>query len=292
MKPERDIRQLFRKAAADADAGTDAKVLAKVLATHEAVNPHDSAVYRSSIRSTIMRSPIAKIAIAAAVVVAVLIGISQLGGSPAGVAWGEVARKIEASRGVTLRCTETTSFLPGDGNHSIKYLDPTHSRTDTYKDGRIVKTFYNNFETMTLTAVFHTHKHYISGPIDGRGEGFLENQEDWTNPRYLVQTILSGKHRELGQKTIDDVKCEGIETTDPNVMGPMPGPVTRLEVEMRLWIDAKTQYPVRFEAKIDGEAEGKSISSECVMDQFRWDVDLNPSLFEPNIPSGYLDISP
>ncbi len=292
MKPERDIQQLFHRAAVGTDAGTDEKVLAKVLAAHETTSPTGSPPSRSNVRSTIMRSPITRFAIAAAVLVAAFVGISQLGGSSTGVAWGEVARRIEASRGVTLRCTETTSFLPGDGGHSIKYLDPTHSRTDTYKDGQIVKTFYNDFETMTLTAVFHTHKHYVSGPIDSRGEGFLENQEDWTNPRYLVQTILSGEHRELGQKTVDGVKCEGIETTDPNVMGPMPGSVTHLKVEMQLWIDAKTQYPVRFDARIDAEAEGESISSECVMDQFRWDVDLDPSLFEPNIPADYLDISP
>jgi hypothetical protein len=77
MKPERDIQQFFRKAAAGIDAGTDEKVLARILAAHEAIDPNDSAVRRSNMRSTIMRIPavrviaVALICITIAVVTAV-----------------------------------------------------------------------------------------------------------------------------------------------------------------------------------------------------------------------------
>ena len=290
MKPENDIRQLFRKAAADTHSAMDETVLARVLAAHETASPIGSIPSRSNVRGTIMRSPITKLAIAAAVLVAVVIGLSQFGGSSAGVAWGEVAQRIQASRGVTVRCTETGSISLENDDYAIKYLTPMHSRTDSYKDGQIVRSFYSNLDTMTFTGVFHPYKNYVSRPITTSSEGFLEKHEDWTNPRYMLQIILSGKHRKLGLQSIDGVECEGIETTDPDVLGPLPGPVTRLEVEMRLWIDAKTQYPVRLEGKIDAEAEGESISSECVMDQFRWDVDLDPKIFEPNIPTDYEQI--
>jgi hypothetical protein len=290
MKPANDIRQLFRKAAATTHPATDGTVFEKVLAAHDASTPNNAIPKRSHIRSTIMRSPLTKLGIAAAAVVAVLLGISRFGGSPAGVAWGQVAQKMEASRGVIVRCTETSSVSLGDEDYAIKYLTPTHSRTDAYKDQQIVRTFYSDHEGMTATSVFHPHKHYITRQIGPGIDGFLEQHEDWTNPRYMLQTILSAQHTELEPQTIDGVRCEGIETTDPNVLGPLPGPVTRLEVEMRLWIDAKTQYPVRFEARVEGEAEGETITSEWIMDQFQWDVELDPSLFEPNIPPDYEDI--
>ena len=35
------------------------------------------------------------------------------------------------------------------------------------------------------------------------------------------------------------------------------------------------------------EADGEVIAAECIMDQFQWDVELDPSLFEPNIPPDY-----
>jgi len=61
-------------------------------------------------------------------------------------------------------------------------------------------------------------------------------------------------------------------------------------VQLRLWVNAETEYPVLFESKISAEAEGEAISSEGVMDQFQWDVELDPSIFEPNIPPDYVDI--
>lgn len=75
-------------------------------------------------------------------------------------------------------------------------------------------------------------------------------------------------------------------------MGPLPIQVTRLDVEMRLWVNAETEYPVLFESKISFEHNGQVMESEGVMDQFQWDVELDPSIFEPNIPADYIDISP
>lgn len=175
-------------------------------------------------------------------------------------------------------------------DYAMKYFDPTHSRTDSYKDGQIVRSHYSNSETMAFTAIYHTDKHYLTTQYSGDSEGFLEKQEDWTNPRYLVQKILSAEHKKLGRQIIDGVPCEGLETSDPAVMAPPPGPVDRLEVHMRLWVDAKTEYPVRFEAKITAEVEGQVMGSECVMDQFQWDVEHEPSVFEPSIPPDYEQI--
>jgi len=239
-----------------------------------------------------MKNPIAKLAVAAAIVAAVVLGlfefVSNDGGS--GVVWAEVAEKVRATSGLVLRCTESSSFVPDEGDYAMKYFTPTRARTDSYKDGEIVRTFYDDLETMTFLGLFHPRKHYLKRQHGGGIEGFLEQQEDWTNPRYLVGQILSAEHRELGRQTIDGVLCEGLETTDPAVMGPMPGEVERLEVEMRLWVDAGTGYPVRFEAKISGEAEGQALASECVMDQFQWDVELDPEFMKASIPADYVSM--
>jgi outer membrane lipoprotein-sorting protein len=239
-----------------------------------------------------MKSPIVKLAAAAVIIAVVVLGLFEFvkTENKSGVVWADVAKKVEASRGLILRCRETSSFLSNEDDYSIKYFSPTHSRTDTYKGGQITQTYYKDLETKTSTFVNHTHKHYMSRTFTPSEQGFLEKHADWMNAKYLVETILSCEHRIVGQKTIEGVLCEGIETTDPGVLGPLPGPVSRLDVEMRLWVDAKTEYPALFEAKIHAEAEGKTMSSECVMDQFQWDVELEPNLFEPNIPPDYTDI--
>ena len=110
------------------------------------------------------------------------------------------------------------------------------------------------------------------------------------NPKHLVQTILSCEHRKIGQKTIEGVLCEGLETTDPAFLGPLPEPVSRLEVQLRLWVNSDTEFPILLEWKVMIEVDGNVMAKECMLDQFQWDVELDPSLFEPNIPSDYTDM--
>ncbi|UCE47889.1 MAG: hypothetical protein JSW47_20110 [Phycisphaerales bacterium] len=249
-----------------------------------------------------MKTNIIRLAAAATVIAVVVLGLFEFietdGGS--GVVWAEVARKVQASRGLVVRCTESFPSIPeslsflNDSDYAIKYVCPTHSRSDSYKGGKIIQSYYSDFsepDTETLTHVYHKYKRYLSRTHDRSEHKFLlEQHDDWLNPRYLVQTILSCEHRQLGRKTIDGVLCEGIETTDPASMGPLPEPIDLLEVQLRLWVDAETQYPVRFDSKIRLELDGEVMASECVMDQFQWDVELDPSIFEPNIPPDYVSM--
>ena len=72
---------------------------------------------------------------------------------------------------------------------------------------------------------------------------------------------------------------------------PVPGAgaveVNNLQVKFRLWVGVETGYPVQYESKMSGEYEGEVWESECIMDQFQWDVELDPNIFEPNIPPDY-----
>ena len=275
-------------------AEMDRRILHDTLKAQQKLKQTKLAGTQPDIRRIIMKSPITKLAAAAVIIALVVLGLFEFIGteSTSGVVWAEVARKVEASRGSIVRCRETTSFQPSDEtDYSITYTSPRYSRKDVYKAGQITESYYEDFDTNTMTYFNHIHKHYMSRTFNkNKNEFFLEQHEDWMNPRYLVQRILSGEHRKLGQKTIEGVSCEGIETTDPAALGPLHGPVNRLEVEMRLWVSVETGYPVLFESKISGEAEGKAMSSEGVLDQFQWDVELDPSFLEPNIPPDYVDM--
>ncbi len=302
MKPVDSIDQLFRNAAVSTNPAMDEAVLDTVLTAQQKATNRDSAATWPSVGSTIMKNPIAKLAAAVVIAVAVL-GLFEFidTGNTSGVVWAEVAKKVQASRGLIVRCTESFPSIPeslsflNDADYAIKYVCPTHSRIDEYKGKQITQTYYTDFsdpDTDTRTYVYHVHKRYRSRTDKkSKHEFLLEQHDDWIDPRYLVQTILSCKHRKLGRKTIDGVLCEGIETTDPASMGPLPEPIDLLEVQLRLWVDAEREYPVLFESKtkISGELNGEVMvmASESVMDQFQWDVELDPSLFEPNIPPDY-----
>jgi len=283
-----------KKLSFTASAELHNRMLNDVLNAQEKSKKTKSAVAELRIGRIIMKNSITKLAAAAVIVILVVLGLFELTGTEntSGVVWADVVNKVEASRGSVVRCRKTCSLLPpNETNYTMKYYSPTHSRTDHYEAGHITYSYYEDFNTMTVTAIFHPHKYYITGKLnDSVPDYFLEQHEHWINPRYLVQRVLAGEHRNIGQKTIKGVLCEGIETTDPAALGTLPGSIERLEVEFRLWVSVETGYPVLFESKKSGEAEGKWMESEGILDKFQWNVELDPNFLKANIPSDYVDM--
>ena len=231
-----------------------------------------------------MKSPITKLAAAAAVIAVVVLGLVEFIGteSTSGVVWAEVAKKVQASRGVIYRSRTIRSWRPDKPDYTMNYLSSTKSRLDSYKGNQIIKTIYDDFNTKTVILVDHGHKSYVKMTFEQ-----MEQDDLWRDPKSLVQRFLSHEHRELGQKTVEGVLCEGIETTDPAFLGPD----SLLDSLMaRVWASVETGYPVQFEVEVvrnNGE-----IRIEEVADSFQWDVELDESMFKPNIPADYIDISP
>lgn len=228
-----------------------------------------------------MKSPITKIAAAAVMIAVVLIGIGQLGGSATSVAWGEVIAKLEASRGVILRRTMTSSNRPGEDDYRMIYSCPTHSRTDQYEADRITGSLYRDYNARTMVRIEHDDKRYFRHTMS---EQTAQDHRDEISPKAWAQKVLSCECRKLGQKTIDGILCEGLETTDPAFLDDSDPPVDSLMLQ--LWVSVGTGYPVLFEGNAVNKADdGGRI--EVVLDQFQWDVELDSSEFEPKIPPDY-----
>ena len=297
MKPPEEIRDLLRESWASVSSEKNNKMLKAALSAYERTQNKRTAQYKPNrpiIWSLIMKSLSAKIAIAAVIIVAVVLGLFEFiggGGDGSGVVWAEVARKVQASGSLVTRWRESGSVSSTvvfeETDYSIKYFSPLGSRTDVYRDGQVAWSRCTNADTKTTTVVYHGDKRYYSYQRDEGIEEFLDKDEDWTNPIYLVQTILSIEHTELGQKTVDGILCEGLETSDPAVMGDLVDMADSLDVHMTLWVDVQTQYPVRFEYRAVVEAEGEVAEYSCVIDQFQWDADIDPSRFELEIPDDY-----
>jgi hypothetical protein len=292
MNREDRIRELISKSNVSTDAQTKNRILGDALEHLSMLKQRKLPPVGLNIWRIIMKSPIVKLAAAAVIIALIVMGLFEFIGTEdtSGIVWAEVVRKLETSRGLIFRCTDLSPSSEDD--YSITYTSPTNCRKDFYKDGQITRTGYvdlTDSDTGTLTDVFHLLKLCMTTTYRKSENGlFLEWRDDWTNPGFLVEAILSSEHRKLGQKTIEGVLCDGIETTDPTCFGPVPGEVKNLQAEFRLWVSAETGYPVMYEAKMSGEHESEVWeTTESVMDQFQWDVELDPNIFEPNIPPGY-----
>ena len=256
-----------------------------VLDAHEHTGRTASASSLALTRSILMKNPITKLAIAAALVAAVLVGISLFSSSGSGVVWAEVAQRVQASRGVIFRLTEEIEPDPYSQrvDFSINHYSSTKARLDRYIGGQIVNTMYNDCGTKTVILVDHSHKSYVQ---DTNAKD-MPDSLGIADPNNMIERFLATEHRELGQKTIDGVLCEGIETTDTALYGTRNPPDS---LTAQIWVSVETGYPVRCESehiRDDGQKRLKWVS-----DQFQWDVELDEQIFEPDVPAGYIDISP
>ena len=294
MRPADNLNDLIKKLNLKASADLDKRVhndISMALAESDKhalseVEGIQSVVTQPNIGRTIMKSRIIKLAAAAVIIALVVLGLFEFIGTDktSGVVWADVARKIGASRGVIYRSRASRSGQPVESEYSIVYLSDTRSRHDSYKGEQIINTSYCDFNTKTFTWVEHDAKKYTQEAMSE--ETLREQHGAWASPKRWITEFLSKNHRKLGQKTINGVLCEGLETTD-TTFG-----VSTFEVDSllaRIWVSVETGYPVMLEGEITGVGDEK-IHIKGVLDQFQWDVELDPGIFEPKIPSDYEEI--
>lgn len=216
-----------------------------------------------------------------AAVVAILAGVGvvsyHLGGSPggAGVVWGEVLAKVQDIPAVTYKMHLTMSYPQGRQwvDESDVYVGKNYgSRIDSYKDDQLYMIKYLVPARKVVYIVHPQLKRYMERTLsDEEATGILEQQD----PRQWLKEILAKDYSKLGRSEIEGVEVEGIEAK-------------RGEQEtLRLWVDVKTNWPVRIESEGQIKNEGQLRPSHMILDHFRWDAEIDPNLFEPNIPADY-----
>ena len=142
-------------------------------------------------------------------------------------------------------------------------------------------TFYEDNEARQRVVLLHGKKAYVKEETNPTEAG-QQRHADLMNPTKWVERFLACEYNDLGRKTIDGVLCEGLETTDPAFTGEDEVEQLIDSIVGRIWVSVETGYPVLLEAEFEGKYSGNASN-----DQFQWDVKLEPSVFEPNIPPDY-----
>jgi hypothetical protein len=131
----------------------------------------------------------------------------------------------------------------------------------------------------TMLTLMPGEKKYMQIDLDG---SLLEKTQKQNNdPRAMVKQLLICDYVNLGRSTINGVQVEGFETTDPKYGGGMG------HVDVKMWVDVKTQLPVQSEMDMQVE----QMHMHYVMDNFQWDVSVDPRELDPVIPADYTSMS-
>lgn len=233
-----------------------------------------------------MRTPIAKFAVAAAVVLAVLIGMYFLGGT-SGTTWAAVLEKMQNMNTCVFRTrtVETTGPRP-DGLEFATERESIHRRSDvygmldeSYRNGELFTRYYQLLQKGERIGICYPLEQYTRGPLSEDQIRELREKD----PRQIITKVLEADYVSLGEDTYEGKRTEGVELRDPTAFFDTAPPLD--DFTARVWIDKQTQLPVIVEVSF--VPKGSTLRTTSVVDEFQWGVPLEASLFEPNIPASF-----
>jgi hypothetical protein len=287
MRKEDKFENIVRK---DLDVrasdGTYNRMRDVVLSAHRPARTTGSAATLIFTGRTIMRNPIARLAVAAAILIALGLGVWAFisTGSHSSVVWAQVADRVDASGGFIYRTRTIQKQANWDQPHefaSMTYNSPGHGVRIEGIEGDASDS-YINYEEGTQVILNHAAKHYIQRTLPPRPAGAEAEPPAGAMAKAMILPFTAGAYKEIGRRTLDGVQAEGIETHGFAGFG---GNFQVDSQTSRLWVSVETGYPVLVEHEVVGN--NGTIEIKTILDQFQWDVALDPAQFKTVIPPGY-----
>ena len=284
MRIDGNIRKLVRESCVRLDRCVDQNILEDAFSCLETVKSKSTAESQPTLLwRTIMRSPMIKGMIAAIVVVIVLIGMDLFDDQGTGVVWGEVVSNIETNPGFTFQHKQTNiGSKTGTLEINMKvYGSPEYGVRVENDDSRLQVESIGNRQREVLILINHIDKTYSRTRLTSDQVAELEKVE----PKDYVRALLSTGYDTLGRKTINGIEAEGVGMDDPagaNISSDVPIEINSHKAE--LWVAVDTGLPVLFKSTTHYNGN-KTIHS--IHKNFQWNVELDPGLFDPEIPSDY-----
>ncbi len=209
------------------------------------------------LRSIIMKSPVVKIAAAAVIIIAVLIGINPFKPS---VTFAQVIEPILNARTIVFDMilgTDETGMV----THEI-IVDSRIRRTMSNMPNMTLIIDIDKAELLALDTEAKTAVYVdMEGDLGDRTRSYIKFV------RQIIRHLQDGQVENLGEQIIDGQKAVGFRGRGPNE-------------EVTIWADPQTALPIRIEVQI-----GQEFS--FTLKNFEFNVVVDESLVSMNVPDGY-----
>ncbi len=259
IKIENLIKQLRFKTT----ARTRDRILGNILQAHRAQKIEHPAVTESSVWRIIMKSPITKLAAAAVIITAVMIGINQFGAkvNMTTVALADVIKPILNARTVIMDI-----LIGPEGRQAVIH--------DEVMGSRIRRTVSNvhgtdiiiDLEQMKVLALTHAEKTAAYVKLEGLG-----NMQNYLQ---LLQEIVT----RIQNKAKYQVENRGLQEIDGNNYIVFVADSNKETIT--IWVDPKTALPVRIKQKTP--------NMQIICNNLQFGVALDESRFSMEVPDGYV----
>ncbi len=262
MKSVEDIKRYFQKSTLSTNQERHEAIFEKIQRAHEKSKTTPASL-RLSLRSNIMKSSITKIAASAVIIIAVMLGINYIGGSPDGTSltWADVLENIEAARTVMY----IYQLEKGDEKEISKtrIMEPYQYRKDVIESSTEYEVVIRNTKLNKNLLLFpHTKWGVIGDDGDSPGHELREYER-------LKKDFRDGTEKNLGR-----VKLNGRETVCFEI--------SKDNKTITVWADPNTALPIQ----IEEISEEKSGMRELFSD-IKFDMEFDKRLFSLKRPADY-----
>ncbi|MHC4694907.1 MAG: hypothetical protein ACYS67_19405 [Planctomycetota bacterium] len=302
MRPAENIKQSIKNARIKINPEVKKSALNELITELKRTRITGSAGPRPSLWRIIVKSKITKFA-AAAVFIIALIGLHEFNSSIRGtsVAWADVAERLGKVRSYKAKARRVLSEVgqeePMFEGDILRYFSPDHgSVEESYEDGKLVMLAYCSLAEQAALVVFPPPlKMYCRFDLNDE----LLSVVEYFNPANtdgITKEFGSERCVKLGRREIDGVMTQGFEVKDVKIFSHVPPLLLRVEdINIRMWVDEETLLPVEVEG--EGFFTGlMTLFKKCtyheVMHSIEYDVQIDESIFDPNIPDDYMLIDP
>ena len=270
MTPVDDMQNQIKKLRLKASAHLDTRVrdaISRALAESQTTEwPRTQA----NIWRTIMRSRITKLAAAAVIIIAVLVGIHQFGGSAP--AFAEVIQPLLTARTATFKITLNIEGAPAQTRHCM-FMEPGRMR-EVLPSGVIQIEDKPKGKEMRL---YPAEKKAVIYEMTDIPEDEQRSNNWFHRIRECIRQAQQTEDKSvtfLGKQKINGAKAFGYRVAKNVDL-----------MNMTVWVDAETLLPTWIEYSLAGSVprvEGTIICSDIVFNE-----NLDESLFNIQVPEGY-----
>jgi outer membrane lipoprotein-sorting protein len=259
MKSAEDkVKALINEAKIETGSGSDERTLADALSELEKLRQKRLTRSQQNVWRIIMKNPIVKLTTAAAIIIAVTVGILQLGSGT--VTWAKVVEPILNAR--TIICD---MIIGNDESNPVMH--------EIIVDSRIRRTM-SNIPNMTMVIDLNStnmlvldSKSKTASYVDIQGE-LRDRTQSYVNfLRNIITRMKDNPNIEkLSEQIIDGHKAVGFTGKGPNE-------------EVTIWADAKTALPIRIYLRVGQMC--------AILKNFELDAPVDDSLISMDVPPGY-----
>jgi len=219
-----------------------------------------------------------KLIIVIVIAIVVLLGMVLCGG---GIEPNEVLERIEQMTAFTYEAEMTMMDAPAGETNQIDIktviAKDTGMRMTVYSEGMISQETFVLTDEELVVRIMPEQKQHASMRLT---HDILQKiQSENGDPRALVRHFADNECFALGRSIIDDIKVEGFELNNLNIADD----IFIKKATGRLWVDIDSKLPIQLDIEFMGEA-GESMKKMLVHD-FVWDIEVESSQFEVDIPS-------